>query len=124
MTYAAWLGKRGEMIAEELLSRIGAEVLCRNYRCPTGEIDLVVEHEQDLVAVEVKTRCTVDLEAPEEAVTYWKLRRIVSALEHYAAEPEDDLLLERHWRIDVVAIEMEADGSLRRCEHIRDAYPA
>ena len=80
MTYAAWLGKRGEMIAEELLTGIGAEVLCRNYRCPTGEIDLVVDHEQDLVAVEVKTRCTVDLEAPEEAVTYWKLRRIVSAL--------------------------------------------
>ena len=46
MTYAAWLGKRGEMIAEELLTRIGAEVLCRNYRCPTGEIDLVVEHER------------------------------------------------------------------------------
>ena len=103
---------------------MGAELLCRNYRCVSGEIDLLVDHEHDLVAVEVKTRSTVDLEAPEEAVTRRKLGRIVTALRHFASERADDELLERHWRIDVVAIEMEADGSVKRCEHIRDVYPA
>ena len=43
-----------------------------------GEIDLVIEHEGELVAVEVKARDVDDLEQPEEAVTRWaKLRRIV-----------------------------------------------
>ena len=124
MTYEAWLGKRGELIAEQLLLRMGATLRCRNYRCTSGEIDLLVDHEDDLVAVEVKTRSSIDLEAPEEAVTRWKLRRIVSALRAYAAATETDELLERHWRVDMVAIEMEADGSVRRCEHIRDVYPA
>jgi putative endonuclease len=123
MPYERWLGQRGELIAEELLLRLGAELRCRNYRCPQGEIDLVVDHEDDLVAVEVKTRSTLDLEAPEEAVSWRKLRRIAHALLAYAAEPIDDHLLERHWRIDMIAIEIELDGSVKRCEHIRDIYP-
>jgi putative endonuclease len=121
MTYAAWLGRRGEDLAAELLAGLGANLLCRNFRCETGEIDLLVDHEDDLVAVEVKTRSRMDLEAPEEAVTPRKLRRVVSALKEYAGLDEE--LLARHWRVDMVAIEVEMDGSVIRCDHIRDVYP-
>jgi putative endonuclease len=113
------LGRWGEQLAESLLLKSGARVLARNYRFEPGEIDLVVEHEEDLVAVEVKTRTDLDLEAPEEAVTRWKLRRMSLGLQHFAVEHE---MLERHWRLDVVCVEIALDGTVRRCEHIRDAY--
>jgi putative endonuclease len=113
------LGKFGEMVAESHLIKLGATVLARNYRSEPGEIDLIVEHDTDLVAVEVKTRTDLDLEAPEEAVSRWKLRRMANGLTTFAT---DNDMLERHWRLDVVAIDVDLDGNVTRCEHIRDAY--
>jgi putative endonuclease len=113
------LGRWGEQLAETLLVKSGARILARNYRSQPGEIDLVIEHEEDLVAVEVKTRTDLDLEAPEEAITHWKLRRMVRGLETFAI---DNDMQERHWRLDVVAVVIKLDGTVRRCEHIRDAY--
>jgi putative endonuclease len=113
------LGRWGEQLAETLLVKSGARILPRNYRSEPGEIDLVIEHEEDLVAVEVKTRTDLDLEAPEEAITHWKLRRMVRGLETFAI---DNDMQERHWRLDVVAVVIKLDGTVRRCEHIRDAY--
>jgi putative endonuclease len=120
-SYNVQLGKWGELLAESHLVKMGALVLARNYRSEVGEIDLVVEHEHELVAVEVKTRTIVDLEAPEEAVTRWKLRRMVRGLETFAM---DNDMMERHWRLDVVAIEVRPDGKVTRFEHLRSVYPA
>ena len=113
------LGKWGEQLAESQLVKAGATILARNYRFEPGEIDLLIEHEGDLVAVEVKTRTDLDLELPEEAVTRWKMRRMSLGLQKFAAAND---MLERHWRLDVVAVEIDLDGNVRRCEHIRDAF--
>ena len=115
------VGWYGERLAEHYLVELGAELLARNYRIPFGEIDLVVMHEGELVAVEVKTRTALDVEMPEEAVHWWKLRRIVQALTTYAADTD---LLEMPWRIDVVAIELDLDGKVLRLDHLRSVYPA
>jgi putative endonuclease len=117
--YNTSLGKWGEQLAETLLVKMGATILARNYRWSAGEIDLVILHEDDLVAVEVKTRTATDLELPEEAVTRWKLRRMVLGLQTFAI---DFGMEERHWRLDVVAVELDLDGSVLRCEHLRDVY--
>lgn len=106
-------------MAEAHLVRAGARILARNYRSAPGEIDLVIEHDDALVAVEVKTRSAVDLEAPEEAVTRWKLQRMIRGLETFAMDNE---MLEWHRRLDVVAIEIDFDGAVQRCEHLRDVY--
>src|SRR5207237_5115587 len=95
------LGQFGEALAEEFLQAAGATILARNYRVDGGEADLIVLHEGDVVAVEVKTRDVNDPEQPEEAINWWKLRRIVHALSWYASEAD---LLEEHWRIDLMAI--------------------
>lgn len=114
------LGSLAEALAEEYLIDQRATVLARNYRGEQGEIDLVVLHEGDLVAVEVKARCIDDPQRPEESVPWWKLRRIVHTLTEYAVEAE---LLETHWRVDLVAIETDETGNVLRLEHIRDIYP-
>jgi putative endonuclease len=114
------LGQWGEQLAESHLVKAGAQVLLRNYRSEWGEIDLVVMHEGELVGVEVKTRTLLDVEAPEEAVRRAQLRRIAGALGELAV---DTGLEDLHWRVDVVAIEVDPSGALQRLEHFRDAYP-
>jgi putative endonuclease len=114
------LGVRGERLAEEHLTDKGIRLLTRNYRIPMGEIDLVMEDDGELVAVEVKTRSLEDMEQPEEAVGWRKLQRIVQALTAYAADKD---YLECPWRIDVVAIQVAPDGSVVRLEHLRSVYP-
>jgi putative endonuclease len=113
------LGQRGEDLAAVHFVRLGARVLARNFRCPHGELDLVVEHEGDLVGVEVKTRRAGQPASPEEAVGYLKLVRLERALTQFAQEAN---LEERAWRIDVLAVEVGQDGTVRRVDHIRDAY--
>ena len=78
------------------------------------------EDGDELVAVEVKTRDVEDFVQPEEVVRWSQLRRIVRAMTSYAM---DNNFLERSWRIDVILIVIERDGSVLRLDHMRSVYP-
>src|SRR5919199_1993275 len=110
------LGQWGEQVAETHLTTAGARVLLRNHRSEHGELDLLVEHEGDLVAVEVKTRTLLDLEEPEEAIHPRQLRRIANALSELALRYGYE---DRHWRIDAVAVDVDVNGAVHPVEHIR-----
>ncbi len=73
----------------------------RNYTCRGGEIDLVCEHGEALVFVEVRARSRSDFGTPEETVTTLKQRRILRAAEHFLARHK---LSDRICRFDVIAI--------------------
>lgn len=113
------LGKAGEDAAATYLQRHGANVLARNSRTTLGELDLVMEHDGDLVGVEVKTRRRGQAGLPEEAVGPRKLARLERLVTEYAQKTGR---VESGWRIDVVAIEVDASGKVCRLDHIRDAY--
>lgn len=49
------VGRYGESIAHDFLVRRGAHILGRNVRIGRGEIDLVIRHDGEVIAVEVKT---------------------------------------------------------------------
>ena len=70
------LGIRGERLAERHLVRSGLTLLDRNWRCPQGEIDLVLRDGDEVVFVEVKTRSSVAFGHPLEAITAAKLARL------------------------------------------------
>jgi putative endonuclease len=114
------VGRQGERLAEQHLLDQGARLLERNYRIDYGEIDLLLEDKDELVAVEVKTRDVQDLEQPEEAVSRRQLRRVARAMATYAMEHD---LLEATWRVDVVLIVIQPDGSVLRMDHLRSVYP-
>ncbi|MBV9329809.1 MAG: YraN family protein, partial [Chloroflexi bacterium] len=78
------VGRRGERLAEEHFVSLGAQVLERNYHVRYAEVDLILIHEGDLVAVEVKSRNVADLEAPEEAIRHAQVRRIIRGLITFA----------------------------------------
>ena len=70
------LGAAGEAAVAAWYADRGYEVLARNWRCRTGELDLVVRKGRTLVFCEVKTRSSAAFGAPVEAVTRTKQARL------------------------------------------------
>ena len=111
------LGRRGEGLAARQLEAKGYQIVARNWRCETGELDLVAREGECLVLVEVRTRRGRSMGSPEESITAAKQARLSALSEAYVQKsnwPGD-------WRIDVVAIEMDRRGRVLRVDHYENA---
>jgi putative endonuclease len=69
-------GRRGEDLAAAWYARRGYELIARNWRCPTGEVDLIVRRGELLVVCEVKARRTEAYGPPAAAVGRVKQQRL------------------------------------------------
>lgn len=76
MTNNSVLGAHGEDLAVRFLEAAGMRVLCRNWRCRYGEIDVVAHDKAVTAFVEVKTRRGLGYGSGFEAVTVQKQRRL------------------------------------------------
>jgi len=110
-------GDAGEDLACAHLQARGMKVLARNYRCRSGEIDVVAQDGGTLVFVEVKERRGDSHGSAVEAVTAEKRRRVVRAARVYAATHG---LSESPIRFDVLAIDWSAEGP--RVRHDAGAF--
>ena len=70
------LGEEGERLARKFLERRGYRIIASNYRTRMGEIDLIAEHGQTLVFVEVKARADDRFGGPACAITLAKQARL------------------------------------------------
>jgi putative endonuclease len=103
--YRQRLGALGEDRAADWYRAAGYEVIARNWRCPEGELDLVVALPGELVFCEVKTRSSDRYGLPAEAVTAAKQRRLRTLAARFLAEhPLVDGCAARSLRFDVVAV--------------------
>jgi putative endonuclease len=94
-------GRWGEDLAASHYRRLGYEVLDRNWRSVTGELDLVLRAGTTVVFSEVKTRRTDGFGPPGAAVSDAKQRRIRQlAMEWLRANDQHPDAI----RFDVVAI--------------------
>lgn len=94
-------GLEGEKLAVRHLKRLGYRIICRNYRSPLGEIDIIAHHRGVLVFVEVKSRSTETFGSPKLAVTPAKQRKLSQVAWHYLQQHN---LTEASARFDVVTI--------------------
>lgn len=114
-THNQRLGARGEAIAHEHLEDRGCIVLARNWRTREGELDLIVRDGDTVVAVEVKTRSSLDYGHPLEAITARKAHRLRRLLGAWAREHAA-----RGTRLRVDAIGVVLRGRDRpRIEHLQ-----
>ncbi len=79
-------GREGEDAAARVYERRGYRVLERNWRCPLGELDLVLERDGVLVFCEVKARSGVAFGGGYGAVTWSKRRRLRRLAEAYLGD--------------------------------------
>lgn len=108
------LGDKGEALAASLLKKKGYKVVSKQDRTPFGEIDLVCNHNGEIIFVEVKTRQTDTFGFPEEAVTQDKMNHMVRSAEFLLNKYQ---WFEQPWRIDVIAIEYDQDPA--KITHIK-----
>lgn len=111
------LGVRGEDMAVDFLEKKGYTILCRNYRCRSGEIDIIARKKKILCFIEVKTRSTRAFGSPQEAVTPCKQQKIgrvaLDFLQRHRLENQPA-------RFDVVAVDFSSGSGL--IEFIENAF--
>lgn len=111
------LGKEGEQIAETYLRKKGYRLVERNYRCPIGELDLIVLDRRVLVFVEVKTRTDNRFGTPLEAVGPRKQRKMIKTALFFLSQHR---LHHREARFDVVGISFSEQEPV--VEHVQNAF--
>jgi putative endonuclease len=111
------LGKYGEDLAADYLIGHGYHLIQRNFKARYGEIDIIAMKNPILVFIEVKTRMGKKYGTPEEAVTRRKIHEVtVTAEYYYLLHPG----LPKAHRIDVIAIELFSDKSIKDLRHIEN----
>lgn len=94
-------GKTGEDLAVRYLETHGYRVLDRNYTTDVGEVDIFVTDEKTLVAVEVKSRLSLEYGTPAEAVGHEKIKKISQVTAQYIKQYR---LFDVPVRFDVVEV--------------------
>ena len=69
-------GRQGEELAAAWYRNHGFELVARNWRCPSGEVDLIVRRGRLLVVCEVKSRRSDAYGGPAAAVGRLKQQRL------------------------------------------------
>lgn len=111
-------GELWEKTAESFLCRHGLKVLEKNYSSRFGEIDLVMEHGNTIVFVEVRYRKSKQHGDGAESVTAVKQSRISRTAGWYLAN--NPARAEQFCRFDVVSIASEQ--SAQDINWIRNAF--
>ncbi len=95
-------GQWAEQVASDYLKAQGLYELKRNYRCPCGEIDLILQQQATLVFVEVRYRASSRYGYPQETINARKRRRILKTARHYLQTHPS--AARRPCRFDVVTV--------------------
>ena len=122
------LGRTGEELAARLLADAGMTVVARNWRSVHGELDLVAtetapdytqggEPATWLVVVEVRIRRGSRFGTALESVGAAKQAQLRKVAAAYVQAVD----WQGPWRIDVVAIQLDAQGHPREQVHLRHA---
>jgi putative endonuclease len=110
------LGKEGEELAAKMLLEKGYKILARNWRFGKEELDIVAEHEDKLVVVEVKTRESAFFEMVTDVIPPRKQAYVVKAAEAFVLKND----INKEIRFDAVYIVL--NSQYRKIEHIVDAF--
>ena len=110
------LGNAAETQALCYLQAQGLVLVQRNFRCRTGELDLIMRDAETLVFVEVRSRRSAQYGSPAESITPSKQYKLFSAASAYLQHQDVDLPC----RFDVIAILKSAKQT--QIEWIKDAF--
>lgn len=114
------VGTQGEMLAVEYLKTKGYEIVISNWKCKSGEIDIIAQMEQMVVFIEVRTRLNKgSYGTPQESVNDHKQRKVRNTARVYIHQHGK---YNESIRFDVIAIYLKADGSLLELNHIANAF--
>lgn len=104
------LGQQGEAVVTRHLLGLGWQLVERNWRCRSGEIDLIMQEDKTLVIVEVRTRRgKVAMENALASVNARKQAKLMELAATYRLEKNIDDATPI--RVDVVGVALGRDGT-------------
>lgn len=109
------VGKKGELEAAQFLKTKGFEILEQNFRCRTGEIDIVCRDEDEIVFVEVKTRINSIFGEGLESVNAKKQMKMIKTAQYYLRLHGQE---NQAYRFDVISIL----ANVNRIDHLEYAF--
>jgi putative endonuclease len=104
------VGNRAEQAAAEYLVRAGFEIVCRNYRRPHCEIDIVARRAAAIFFVEVKYRRDDHFGGGFAAIAHDKLRHMARAANTWVRE--------NRWNGEFMLAAVEVSGDYQVSELI------
>jgi putative endonuclease len=111
-------GALGEKLAAEYLTKNQYEILEKNFRCREGEADIIANKDKVLVFIEVRAKRSHAFGTPEESINERKKEHLRAVARRYCEIKNHN---QEEFRIDVIAIELKANGIISRFEHIENA---
>lgn len=109
-------GSLAETQAEQFLQQQGLLLLHKNFRCKTGEIDLIMRDQHTLVFIEVRLRSNRQFSSAAESVTWQKQQKIIRTAQVYLLK--HNLLDKVRCRFDVITF----DRPQGHPQWIKDAF--
>ncbi|MFT4850790.1 MAG: putative endonuclease [Sediminicola sp.] len=116
MAYHNELGKIGEQLAVDYLSRNDFTILERNFIYDKAELDILAQKEDKVIVVEVKTRNSAFFGDPQDFVTKAKIKLMVKAANEYVITNN----IEMEVRFDIIAI--LKNQHIEKIEHFENAF--
>ena len=101
------LGQKGEKLTQKYLKKKGYKLIRSNYSTKKGEIDLIMQQDDTVVFVEVKTRQTDEFAPGELAVNFHKQKHIAAVARLFIHQNN---LYDCPCRFDVVAVTLPSTG--------------
>lgn len=112
-------GKKGEDFVNITLKNYGYEILCRNFRCCMGEIDIIYKRQNFIVFGEIKTRYSNKFGIPCEAVNFKKQQKIRKTALFYI---QKNRIRNKFLTFDVIEVLFDSIKSNYTINIIEDAF--
>ena len=97
-------GILGEDIAANYLQGLEYKIIVRNFRCRSGEIDIIAKDKDEWVFFEVKTRNNFNCGKPAEAINSIKMKHIYRTAEYFLYKNN---IVDCFVRFDVIEVFLE-----------------
>lgn len=114
------LGRQGEELAFDFLLEQEYQIIERNWRCRSGEIDIIAEKANKLIFIEVRTRRPSSrFGTAKESVDYRKQAKVRDIAQFYMHRYHK---YEQPIQFDVITVEMSDISAEPKIEHIQEAF--
>ncbi len=117
--YKKVVGDFGEQLIKKYLAAKGYEILGAKIKIGYQEIDIVARQNNKIIFVEVKTRTSGMLGAPEEAMGNQKIKNLKKAMEAYALVHNHDF---DELRGDLIAVIIDKQKKIANIKHYKDVF--
>jgi len=115
-------GELAEQDACQFLIKQKLKLICKNYRCCFGEIDLIMQDEQSLIFVEVRYRKHNQFGSGAESITISKQRKLIKTASYYLQQTPGSSQFAA--RFDVVSMSADTNSQKSKIDWIKDAFQA